>query len=384
MAEFGLISTGFNRKRLVDLITQFQDEAKDLWGENIDLTPESNFSRSIAIHAEAYSKIWEIAEDVYNSQYPRTAQGVMLSNVVELNGIQRQPAEYSTVDLTFTGTAGTVIPAGFQVGNSNSYIYKTTEDGTIGAINVIIPSQSIEKGLFDSGAGTITEIINPLYGVDTATNVDVVTAGRFEESDTELRIRRESSVAIAGQNTKNALESQLLNIKDVFDAVVTSNGTNATVDGVPAHTFRSVVYGGLDADIGLAVWINTPQGILSSGAVSVVVVDSTGTNQTVKFTRPTAKPVYFDIDITVDSTKFIGTDTEIIKELVKEFGDINFKISDDVLASRFFIPIMSVEGVLDATIKLGFSSSPTNTANLAVTSEEISTYNTANIEVNII
>jgi uncharacterized phage protein gp47/JayE len=383
MSDYGLTPEGFNSKRLPEIKESIETKLKDSFGSNIDLQAESVFGGLVGITSEAIADLWELADHCYNAKYPRTAQGAALSNVVEYNGLQRQAAEFSTVNLTFTGTDGTTIPIGFQAENANGYVYETTIEATISGTTVVVLSKSVERGLFDSAPGTITIIKNPIYGVDSVTNVDAVTAGRFEESDIELRLRREESVAIAGQNAKDALDSQLKNVVDVFDAVVTSNGTDSIVDGVPAHTFRSVVYGGDNTDIANTIWYNTPQGILSSGSTTVTVQDSTGNNQDVKFTRPTAKPVYFDIELTVDSNKFIGSDTDIVKEAVADFGTKNFKISDNVLVSRFFIPIMTIEGVLDAVIKLGFSSAPTNEDNLIVASEEITTYNIANIGVTI-
>lgn len=110
---FGLSSAGFQKARIEDIKAAIEAELKVRFGPYINLLPQSVFSQVVGLYAERESLIWEAMEDVFNSQYPDTAEGASLDNVAALSGINRLAATKSVVkgQLLF-GTAGTVIPAG--------------------------------------------------------------------------------------------------------------------------------------------------------------------------------------------------------------------------------------------------------------------------------
>ena len=64
------------------------------------------------------------------------------------DGVQRKQAKFSTGKITFYGTAGTQINAGYQFGDSaNGLRYKTTQDAVIGTDgSVEVNAISIEAG----------------------------------------------------------------------------------------------------------------------------------------------------------------------------------------------------------------------------------------------
>ena len=382
----GLTSTGFERKRLVDIKTDIENDLKAAFGDNIDLQAQSVFGQLVGIFSEVIADQWEELENVYNSQYPSTSSGAALSNVVQYNGITRNEAINSTVTLTLSGTDATTVPVGFEVAtNDTGVVFVTIESGDITGGSVDLAAESKEAGAFEAAAGTLTDIQTPLFGVLSSTNAADATVGRDIESDVELRQRREDSVSIAGLSHEEATAAQLLEVDDVLDATVTSNGTDSTVDGIPAHRFRCVVQGGDDDEIAEVIWTNTPQAILSFGSTSVDVLDVQGVTQEVQFTRPDEVPIYFDIEITVDADKFPSGGEDAIADAVAEYGTDNFKIGDDVLINRFYTPIMTtVDGVLDATIQMGTSPSPTGTSNITIESTEVSTYTSANVDVTVV
>lgn len=381
----GLSITGFERKRLVDVKADIETALKAAFGDNIDLQAQSVFGQLVGIFSEVIADQWEELENVYNAMYPSTASGTALSNVVQFTGITKLEAVNSTVTLTFTGTDGTAVPVGFEVATSDTgVVFTTIGTGTIASGTLDLEAESLEAGAFEAAAGTLTDIQTPQFGVLSVTNAEDAVIGRDIESDAELRIRREESVSIAGLSHEEATAAQLLQVDDVFDATVTSNGTDDAVDGIPAHSFRCVVRGGTNEDIAEVIWTNTPQGILSYGGVSVFVTDIQGYLQEVQFTRASIIPIYFDIDITVDSDLFPTDGEDLIAENIVEYGLENFKISDDVLINRFFAPIMSVDGVLDAVIRMDTTTPPTGTSNITITSTRISVYSTSYIGVNIV
>jgi len=382
----GLSAAGFERKRVTDIKTEIENALKLVFGDNIDLDPQSGFGQFVGIVSEALSDQWESQENVYNSQYPSTAQENQLSNVVMYNGIERQDATNSTVTATISGVEGTVITVGSLASVAlTGLVFKTLAAVTIpvgGSITVSM--QSVELGAIEAASGTLTVIETPIFGWTGITNSADALVGREEETDAELRIRRELSTQALGQNLVDSLFGQLLNITGVEDAVVISNGTDAVVGGIPAHQFLSSILGGDNDEIAQTVWDNTPQGILSFGATTVTITDDQGFPQDVKFTRPGDVNIYFKVDITVDVAVFPGTGAADIKDAIVAYGIANFKISDDVIRTEFYTPINATPGILTMDLFIGLGASPAGTANMTIDSDEISKYATARVEVNIV
>lgn len=378
----GLTATGFERKRLVDIKADIEERLKLVFGENIDLSPQSGFGQFVGIESEAQSDLWQSMEDVYNSQYPSTAQGAQLSNVVLLNGIERQSATKSTVTETLTGIPGTLIAVGSKIAtNDTGSVFVTLSSVTIeagGAVDVAMEAE--ETGEIEAGIGTLTELKTPIYGLTSATNSSAALVGIEEETDARLRIRREQSTQALGQNLVDSLFGQLLNLDGVSDSLVISNGTSATVDGIPPHQFLSVILGGADSDIANTIWINTPQGIASFGSTTVSHTDAQGFPQDVMFSRPADIPIFHRASISIDSD-FPVDGAEQIKQAIADFGDSNFSISDDVILSKFYTPINSIPGITSIDLRIGLSASPTGTSNILIALAEISSYDVANVEV---
>lgn len=378
---FGLTAEGFNRKRLADIKAEKEAAFKLVFGNNINLNPQSNFGQIIGIESESEALVWELAELVYNAFYPSTAQGAQLSNLVTLNGIERRAATSSTVVLTLTGTEGTIIPAGSLVAiPNNTEQFRTDLDATIASGTATVNATAVNSGPVVALAGSITQIDTPVFGWQTVTNSSDAIEGTNEETDAELRERQQVSTQSSGQNLADTLFGQLSNLDNVTSASVISNGTDLTVDGIPPHQFLSIIQGGANSDIADIIWNNTPQGILSFGAVTEQIIDSQGFPQDIKFSRPTEKDIYFDVTVTTDSN-YPGTGDQDIKENILAFGQANNEIGDDVILSQFYTPVNQVPGVISIVIKISFTSPATGATNLTIAFNEIANYDLTFITV---
>ncbi len=110
MNPYGLTPEGFNTPRLANVKQFLEDDFVASFGD-INTDPQSVTGQLIGIFSKVYADLWENLEDVYFSQYPNSASGVSLDNVVQLNGITRLPATQTTVVATCDGLEGTFIPA---------------------------------------------------------------------------------------------------------------------------------------------------------------------------------------------------------------------------------------------------------------------------------
>jgi uncharacterized phage protein gp47/JayE len=106
---FGLTPEGFNTPRLADEKQALENAFIAEFGD-VNTDPQSVCGQLIGIFAKAYADLWENLDDVYLSEYPNSASGISLDNVVQLNGITRLPATQTLVVATVSGLEGTYIP----------------------------------------------------------------------------------------------------------------------------------------------------------------------------------------------------------------------------------------------------------------------------------
>ena len=115
----GLSATGFAIQRLPEIKAGMEASLVQAFG-NVDLRAESIFGQLVGISSEVDAILWQIAEDVYNSQYPDSASGVSLDYVCALNGVTRIPAFATQVEATVTGAPGTLLTSGREATNAQT------------------------------------------------------------------------------------------------------------------------------------------------------------------------------------------------------------------------------------------------------------------------
>lgn len=384
----GLSSTGFERKRLDEIVSDIEANFKTVFGDNLNTSPESPDGQIIGLISGSLSDLWEIAQGSYNSFNPSAATGDALTNLVQLNGITRKPARSSTVSLILTGTDGTLIPKGSIVSTSDSNEKFTTDEDVTLLSGGNVSASSVVKGQITALAGTLTQIENPITGWDSVTNSLDAVVGSLEETDIELRARRKNSLALDAQSTIDAIFSDLSNVDFVTQVTVLGNDTNSVdANGLPPHSFQAIVVGGSDSDIGNSIWLNKPAGILSFGTETVAILDSQGISHDISFSRPTT----IDIYVTVNLTKFANypvNGDDLIKQAIVDYanGDLidgrGFGLNDDVIYSELYTPINSIVGHQVDSLFIGTSASPTGEVNISIGLTEISNFTIAKIVVN--
>ena len=202
--------------------------------------------------------------------------------------------------------------------------------------------------------GSLTTIQTPIGGWISVYNYEAGLTGRNLESDAELRIRRAQSLRLAGAGTVEAIRSRILNILGVTAVTVNENVTNATsIDGLPPHSFESLVLGGDDNDIGNAIWKAKPAGIRSYGNIQVNIEDSTGRTQAVYFSRPINLYIYADIQIKLDTSDSFPLDgVDVIRsQVVAQINSLN--VGNNVVYQSLFASIYSISGIEEAGILIG-------------------------------
>lgn len=276
MASFD--GNGLQIDRLADVREDIENALKEAFGDGINLGEESPFGVITGIMAERYSLLWEILESVYQASFPNTAFGIYLDELSAFNGVIREPATKSAVDLTFqrstdTGTGDVTIPIGTQVTASGaSTVVWTTE--VLGTIDSLVETTVVQAFADDFGpigalAGTLTVLVSTPAEVESVTNLNDAELGDDEETDSELRLRRATQLGQSGTATDSGIRSAVQLLDDVRSTAIVVNDTDNTVGDLPPHSFEVYVAMQTGADLAQKVDIEWDADFVTGNSISL-------------------------------------------------------------------------------------------------------------------
>jgi len=159
----GLTPTGFEIRRLPEIILDQKARAKEVFqdlvpvGDEVDTSDSSTIGRIIGLTSPQYSDLWELIQLVYSAFDPNSATGIALDNLVALNGTTRNPASATTADIVVWGNQGTTITSGAQVSSTSSDTYTLNSDLIIVTSNSIGMRLSL-PAVVDGATYTVTII----------------------------------------------------------------------------------------------------------------------------------------------------------------------------------------------------------------------------------
>ncbi len=167
----------------------------------------------------------------YLSAFVETAEGTSLDLVVAILGLQRQGKEYAIGSVTFfrdPAVRGNItLPEGTRLTTTKGEVlFQTTQPRTLqqGQVRIDAPIRATEEYKGEVGkveAGKITEMVQPVAGIDRVTNFEATFLSAEAESDEELRLRAKAALRALGKATLAALarviaeqRAELLEIHD--------------------------------------------------------------------------------------------------------------------------------------------------------------------------
>lgn len=256
-------STGLVLQQLSDIVTELENGFKSIYGNDINLDPNSPDGQIINLFAQSKIDILDLISSVYNSFSPNSAIGVSLDQRCAINGIVRKGATKTTVTITLTTdrvvnivgvTSGTGTPFTVSDGSGNKF-YLTNDTTTINGVNYLNFTAAI-AGAIEVSPATITNIETITLGVLSVTNAGgALIQGEDEETDAALRFRRSVSVSNPSSGYLDGLTGALLALVDVQYAKVYENNTDITdANGIPPHSIWVVVDGGNSTDIANTIY----------------------------------------------------------------------------------------------------------------------------------
>lgn len=441
----GLTPIGFATESFDEIRKNLVTDAASRLGTSLDLGDQSVIGQLIAIVAAKVETCQNLAQAIYNATGD-SATGDGLLNQCALTGTIPLNPLPSTVNLTLAGNAGVTINLGSQAQTAEGLVFEITQvkpltalvsraastaysvgdrrknadhcyecvgegttsagagpsvtsgtqlDGTVtwrwigtGSAVADATAQTLQNGEYVALADTIRTIKTPIAGWMTVTNLLDAVPGRLVEPDESLRLRRQAELAASGAHGLNAVRADLLTMLAAenasnYSVTIFNNTSDATVEGMPPHTFECLVRGGDSQKIADVIFDSTALGYRSHGNTSVVVTDSQGFEQTIKFSRPTTVDIYATLNILVDASKFPADGVALIKQQIVTWGDA-LACGHNAVASAIAAQAFKISGVLDVTSCLiGTAPSPTLSTTIAIALRELAAFDSSRIIVNV-
>ena len=157
--------TGFQQMRQADWTSFLNGQWTSAFGNNVNLDPRSNNGQIIAIMAERFALLSELAEAVAQQSTVSGAQGVNVDNILALTGLTRltatptvtQPTPLAQANgvtlygLAVLGTPGTVVPAGSLIADTASPPHQLSIDA---AITIAAAANAVQSLVFSGVASS--------------------------------------------------------------------------------------------------------------------------------------------------------------------------------------------------------------------------------------
>jgi len=328
-------ATGISAPSYNDIFTSLQNSYWSIYGSDAVLTPDSQDGQLLATFAQAINDCNQATISVYNSFSPAKAQGAALSSNVKINGLNRQVSSNSTVDVTITGVAGSVIANGI-VQDSLKNKWDLPASVMIPPAGQIVVTATCETaGAINAAIGTVTQIVTPTFGWQTVTNASAAAPGAPVETDAGLRVRQASSTALPSLTILEGVLGGVAAVAGVTRYAAYENDTDTTdSDGLPSHSMSIVVEGGDATEIATVIATKKAPGTGTYGTTSETVIDTYQVIHNIKFFRPTDVPITVQINL----VKLSGYTSAIGDEIKSAVANAisNLAIGGDVLVNKLY------------------------------------------------
>jgi hypothetical protein len=376
---------------------------------NLDVSPKSPIGQWNATMLATVRDGWEGVRIAYDGFNPNAAEDFLLAAVCQLTGTIKATATVSTLTATVSLDANKSFAAGtltFAQEGDTGVFFTTSEDVvSTTAGDYPVKCQCTVTGPVTCNAGTLTVIQTPQSGLTAVTNAADAALGRNEDTDAQLRIRRQNELRASGNATVDAIFAKLeaLRLADgsapILECAVVENSSDYPDSlGRPPHCFECLIYDGdspLTAEDDVyaqTIWDAHPAGIKPYGITdSGTAIDKQGKSRTVPFTRVTLRAI--KITITIETSDNYGGDAAVKEYMRETFLEIRPKVGStgvrSVKAAAFADVIDrgelgGVVGVVDVqNVQIGFygGSYGAGGANLVLSARDMATLDTAHIEI---
>lgn len=379
--------SGFHVADYEDFLTYHQDAFKTIYGQDINLDADSQDGQLCAHFAQTNYDLAMICAATFNNYSPSTAAGEGLSRQVKINGLKRQSATKSTVDLLITGTAGTGINNGqVKDASDNTWILPSLITIPVGG-SITVTATAENDGPIRAAVNTVTKIATPMEGWISVTNPSEAVPGRKTETDAELRARQTQSTSLPAVGPLVSIKGNVLSVAGVTQAEVYENDTDETdANGIPAHSICAVVEGGDSQAIAETLRRFKAVGVGTYGTTNITVTDEQSVPIVINFFRPTI--IHVKVKVTLRPlTGYSSTYADEIKQEIVEYIN-SLGIGSTVYLSKLYVPANLVASDHDSSfdvvgITIGKGDGDQQAANITAAFNELPYTENSYIEVAI-
>lgn len=330
-------ATGLTVETAAEITAFLDTNLQTIYGPDINTDQNSPDGQCVGILTQLGVDLRELIMETNDSFDPDQAGGVLLDQRCAINNIERIGGTYTDQPITLVVSSTVVLQGldanfsnpngtGFTVqdGSGNQFILTDTTTFTAGTYtNVSFRARQI--GAVKVPINTITNLVTIIPGVVSVNNPSAaITVGQNQETDAQLRIRRQQSVSLAAGAYTDGLRGVLLALAGVTEAVVYENNSGITdANGIPGHSIWAVVAGGANSGIAAAIYAKHNGGGMK-GTVVVPVATSSGIPFDAAFDRPTAVNLFIRFNLKQTVAGFIFDQASIkasmVAQLVYEIG----------------------------------------------------------------
>jgi uncharacterized phage protein gp47/JayE len=357
------------------LLEDMEIKAKELFGDNINLSSNTPLGIIIRIFAWFLSITWQVIEKVYHSGFIKSSEGIQLDRHGKNRNITRNPSSESTVFLSFTGEPYHVIEIGNYFETEEGVQFMNIYECTLNELGTgIVESVSVEKGAYTNVfVNSVIIISEPVAELYTVTNVLEAVGGSNQESDTSYRDRLIQGNIAQNNAILNAIYSKVTSLSGVISVKINVNDTMSEVDGVAPKSINVMCVGGNNDEIGKTIFKTIAAGVGTSGEHSYMAEALDGNLHEIRFSKAVSGPVYIQVKVDVNEEFPLDGVTRIKDSIIEYVGgntseDLYYNgldLSEALIYTKLFHTIYSILGVENATSVL------VGTEKLALKAEDV-------------
>lgn len=385
-------STGIVKTDLTEYLGFWTTKLREVFGNNFVIRKEGVVDNIATTGSLTCMALEDVIAYLTKQMNPYTAEGEFQDALYALVGLTRNYASFTKVTRTIEGTANLTCPAGsirFK-NTATDDIFELNTQVTIGSNGKIEGSfTAIELGAIELESSANLEIIDAPEGVIGVyyTSGNVTSVGDDYEDDSEFRLRWIATNSIKpNTNTEGGLRSALLPICDNNPSNINLRQNRSTLvyDDLPLHSMNVVLKSAeSDTTIAKTIFNNLVDGNMFGlvGTTTVVVKDDENQDVTIKFTKASGVPIYFNIEVVLKPDFYLNQVMEEIQNAI--INNFNYQLGERIVANDFYQYVNQVNGVDYVTtleIKTG-ASGDTYGQTIAMEYDEFGTVISDNINV---
>lgn len=333
---------GITIESLVEVTAELSEAYRSIYGQNINLDQDTPDGQRVGVEAKARADVQAFILDLYNSIDPDLARGVSLDRIIKIAGITRRPATRSSWDIDVTTNRPVTLNVGYTIDDDLGQSWQVVTAVDLPTGTTAVTFLAVDFGAVSNTAGAALTQNTIVLGVTALNAPGDPVVGANEETDVELRQRRNLSLQNPSYSTTGGLFARLANTPGVLDVQVYENDqdTEDVVRDIGPHTIWCVVEGGELADIAETIAKNKTGGTALKGTIEVVYneerIRPNGSSFVVPHIMRFDRPVTTLLYVTVNATRKVASEPVDTVLIAQRLAARNYSIGEEAVASELY------------------------------------------------